>query len=156
MNFLFNYSNNPNDYYFKTYGNNRKYYFIKDNDQKVAQIFIPKNIINKIKENDEHLSFKRKIVEQQIANEKLLKKYKNQNDEYVSLKRKIVEQEIENEKLRKKQKDKFFESINKKTTSDNILEKYNIYSKKQWLEWLRKNHVDKGGELHICQNVIAV
>lgn len=36
-----------------------------------------------------------------------------------------------------------------------ILEKYNISDKKAWKDWLRDNHVDKGGDNDICAHVIA-
>jgi hypothetical protein len=37
----------------------------------------------------------------------------------------------------------------------NTLEKYKITNKKQWKEWLRSNHFDKGGDPDECQNVIS-
>lgn len=36
-----------------------------------------------------------------------------------------------------------------------ILEKYNIKTKEEWRDWLRDNHVDKGGDNDICAYVIA-
>lgn len=36
-----------------------------------------------------------------------------------------------------------------------LLRQRNINTRKEWLEWLRKNHADKGGNHEECQNVIS-
>ena len=44
---------------------------------------------------------------------------------------------------------------NKLELACEILIKYNIHYKKEWKEWLRENHPDKGGNTEDCQKVIS-
>ncbi len=46
-------------------------------------------------------------------------------------------------------------SPNKAEVARNILAGYGINTKKEWKEWLRKNHPDKGGNQDDCQKVIT-
>ena len=41
------------------------------------------------------------------------------------------------------------------STPRDVLAKYKIHNKKEWKEWLRNNHPDKGGTQKDCQNVIT-
>jgi len=41
-------------------------------------------------------------------------------------------------------------------TPRQVLAKYNIHNKKEWKEWLRNNHPDKGGTQEDCRIVISV
>ena len=43
-----------------------------------------------------------------------------------------------------------------RNTPIQILNKYGIHNKKEWKEWLRNNHQDKGGNKEDCQKVITV
>lgn len=38
---------------------------------------------------------------------------------------------------------------------NDTLKSKNISSKKEWFEWLSRNHVDKGGDIKICADVIS-
>jgi hypothetical protein len=54
----------------------------------------------------------------------------------------------------KEQKLPDFLSINEPQFPTPTLKKYNIRTKSEWKEWLRKNHVDKGGNNEECARVI--
>lgn len=71
--------------------------------------------------------------------------------------REQCEMDEENRKYQKYQK-KFRDEENKKYQHENtsILEKYKITTKKEWYNWLRKNHPDKGdSDEEICKAVIT-
>jgi len=47
------------------------------------------------------------------------------------------------------------QQTNKLKSPDQILIEYGIRNKKEWKDWLRKNHPDRGGDKEDCQKVIT-
>lgn len=174
--------NRPDDYYFIHNSKGAKCYYSKITGRKIAKDNIPGQFHDLIKERDlgmnigqlgdlkktylleiEKLKAKvmeidLKLAQLNVNDEEVIKEYrrrKEEEDRRDALRREEYQKERKEllRKLFERSSYQKYPSANERR-DENILSKLNINNKKEWKDWLVKNHPDKGGDSDLCSQVI--
>lgn len=110
---------------------------------------------DKIKEIDIKLE-KCNVADSATIEEKVKKQKDEDNKRREEYKRERKREEEEFfRKLYERMRDyENFKSTENKKNDVDILEKYNIKTRKEWRKWLLNNHPDKGGDDELCSKII--
>lgn len=175
---------NANDFYYKFNAKGGKNYYCIYTDKKVAKKNINATLLNDIKEKNNKIDKYKKIMDTINKRNKLQEKIKLLNDELGVMNDELSNIGINTAKDEQYVADfikKYMNDIEKQKTkpepkpepktetiSDELprctstyvypsgtLKSKNINTKKEWFEWLSRNHVDKGGDIKICADVIS-
>lgn len=88
-----------------------------------------------------------------------LKKDEERRQEYKQEQKRKIDDFIRKFAPKTSEKSGSADNNNSKSADDSnnrsILEKFNITTKKEWKSWLINNHSDRGGDIKLCQSVIA-
>lgn len=168
--------NRPDDYYFMYNSKGAKYFYSRITGKRVQKASIPTSFHDKIKEKDPGLDIghlvslkngylieiarlKAKVEEIDVKLNTInpnmqeeCKRQKEEQDRKDEARRK--EYKREREELLRRYEQQFNKKPPPKEEND-ILQQLNIKSKKEWKEWLVKNHPDRGGDDELCGKVIA-
>jgi hypothetical protein len=165
------------DFYYVYAPNGRKVYYSRKTGKRTALERIPKGVVNGIKEIPQNLD-KAKLLKQKAAFLEQIKKLQERvteidtklgTKETFDYEAVLKEEEQEKQKASRREKEerrRFFENIFKKRkveTEQNSVQRsveflklHGITTKKEWKQWLLKNHPDKGGEdTELCQKIIC-
>lgn len=140
--------NKASDYYYVLNTRGSKIYYSKITGKRIAKSDIRPEFHN--------------LIGLKVDNvEDLLNLKKTYLSEIEALKVKIseidkqLEGKVQDENERKENLRRLFEALDKKReVPQDLLQKLNITTKKEWKNWLLKNHPDKGGDEEMCKNVI--
>jgi hypothetical protein len=171
--------NRFDDYYYVYDSRGRRHFYSKITGKKIAKQDIPKDFHDKIKQKEPELDIgklvalknvyltemnklKAKVDEIDVKlntinadTQREYQKRKEEQDQKDELRRQEYKRERE-ELLRK-----IFQQHENRpkpsygNNSYSILQELNISTKKEWKDWLVKNHPDRGGENELCAKVIA-
>lgn len=166
---FFSFGDKPDDFYYRVNIRGRRQYYSRKTRSKCSINSIPKEILPQIQE--------RKVTTQSInlfQRKKLLLKQIKELEEKV----KAIDEEIgsmdENQFKEEAEKQRRYESSryskfqepsstpeptvcdqDDKTVAKDFLKSLEIHSKKDWRQWLKTNHPDKGGkDEELCKNVL--
>ncbi len=137
----FGYPNlNASEYYYRCDARGDKCFYYRSTNKKIAKIYINQMIIEQIESYENlEMSEKMEILENRMN------MFEDGLDE---IRRKL--EDIENIIIR------YNDVQNEYNLRHlNVLSELNIQSHKDWKEWLRKNHTDKGGDPTLCSDVIT-
>ncbi len=173
--------NKSSDYYYKLNKRGAKIYYSKITGDRVAKRDIPSSLLDKIDANDSELDISNLLVTKQYYLKEIQKlqakiseidikldQFKHYDTEELLKKKEVEEEEIrkrrhEYKQERYQQTRKFFDHLNQKYNDESqtkdpevtLLEKHGITNKSEWKLWLIKNHQDRGGNIDLCQSIIA-
>lgn len=174
---------NANDFYYKFNAKGNKAYYCIYTDKKVAKKNIPVNFLPDIKEKNYKIDKYKKIMDMVSKRNKLQEKIKCLSDEMSVLNDELsnigintkkdeeyiadfikkymsdLEKQKQKEPISEPKEEPKSEELPRCTSTyvfpSGTLKNKNIHTRKEWFEWLARNHVDKGGDIKICADVIS-
>jgi hypothetical protein len=164
--------NRSDDYYYTYNSKGSKYFYSKITGKRVAKNDIPAKFHNLIKEKDPGINIGelqnlRNVYLLEI--EKLNAKIKEINvkllgvdgDEEIKKYKKQQEEDELRRQEYKREREEALRNLFKRFNNDNssvekdILQELNIHTKREWKDWLVKNHPDRQGDVELCKKVIT-